>query len=266
MLISLKPGERQAKVCVEGKAQLSVKVAADLDSCRTNAENQAYPTGLMDTPSTRIRLMKRLSLVAFSMILASTVGASAAEPIGEWLVEGGYGQVRIEQCGNQLWGIVSWERTAGVDRNNPDATKRDRPTLGLPVLRGMTANGPNRWDGEIYNTQDGRIYTSHISLSSADVLRVEGCVLGFLCGGQDWTRVKSEDAAPARAGAAAGSRADKRTHNAARPSRPGAMAQNEAPKSLSTIPSKEVCTMALGAGGSTYSGDGAQNTGQRPRR
>lgn len=209
--------------------------------------------------------MKRLSFVAFSMILASTAAAGAAEPIGEWLVEGGYGQVRIERCGDQLWGIVSWERTAGVDRNNPDATKRDRPTLGLPVLRGMTANGPNRWDGEIYNTQDGRIYTSHISLSSADVLRVEGCVLGFLCGGQDWTRVKNPEAAAPHPGAA-GTRADKRAHNAPRPSRPGAAAPNGAPKSLSAIPSKEVCTMALGTNGSTFSGDGAQNTGQRLRR
>jgi uncharacterized protein (DUF2147 family) len=200
------------------------------------------------------------------MILASSAGASAAEPIGEWLVEGGYGQVRIERCGDQLWGVVSWEKTAGIDRNNPDATKRSRPTLGLPVLRAMAPQGPNRWDGEIYNTEDGRTYTSHISLASEDVLRVEGCVLGFLCGGQDWTRVKSPDVATVRAGAA-GSRADKRAQPAPRPSRPGATAQNDAPKNLSSIPSKEVCTMALGTSGSTYSGDGGQNTGMgRARR
>jgi len=34
-------------------------------------------------------------------------------------------------------------------------------------------------------------------LKGDDTLRIEGCVLGFLCGGQDWTRTKME--APAAA-------------------------------------------------------------------
>ncbi len=199
--------------------------------------------------------MKWLSLAAFSMILASSAGASAAEPVGEWLVEGGYGQIRIERCGEQLWGIVSWEKKAGIDRNNPDASKRDRPTLGLPILRGMSPTGPNRWEGEIYNTEDGRIYSSNISLASDDVLRVQGCVLGFLCGGQDWTRVK----APPAAAPGKGKPAQKTGRNAA-------AAEPNAPKDLSAIPAKEVCAMATGLGGSTYSGDGGHNTGARFRR
>jgi uncharacterized protein (DUF2147 family) len=208
--------------------------------------------------------MNRISLVACSMILASSVSAGAAEPIGEWLVEGGYGQVRIEKCGDQLWGIVSWEKTAGVDRNNPDATKRDRPTLGLPVLRGMAPTGPNRWEGEIYNTEDGRVYSSNISLASDDVLRVQGCVLGFLCGGQDWTRVKTAPATPPTARAGAGS--GKQHAQAPKPARPGAPDAAGAPKNLSSIPAKEVCALATGTGGSTYGGDSNHNTGSRPRR
>jgi uncharacterized protein (DUF2147 family) len=201
--------------------------------------------------------MKRLSLAAFSMILASAAAAGAAEPVGEWLVEGGYGQIRIERCGEQLWGIVSWEKKAGIDRNNPDASKRERPTLGLPILRAMSPTGPNRWEGEIYNTEDGRVYSSNISLASDDVLRVQGCVLGFLCGGQDWTRVKAA-AMPAAPGTG---------KPAPRTSRNAAPADANAPKNLSAIPAKEVCAMATGLGGSTYSGDGGHNTGAaRPRR
>ena len=131
-------------------------------------------------------------MITIVAVAASVGTAAAATPTGEWLVDGGYARVRIENCDNVLWGVVAWERTAGRDRNNSDASKRDRPTLGLPILLGMKQMQPNRWDGKIYNTEDGRTYTAHISLRSDDVLRVEGCVLGFLCGGQDWARVAAK--------------------------------------------------------------------------
>ncbi len=127
---------------------------------------------------------------------AMATPASAADPTGDWQVEGGYATVRIANCDDKLWGIVAWERNPNFDRNNPDPSKRTRPTLGIPILLGMSQEGPNRWDGEIYNTEDGRTYTAHIGLTSPDVLRVEGCVLGFLCGGQSWTRVASVPPAP----------------------------------------------------------------------
>lgn len=145
--------------------------------------------------------MKRFLPFATALLAVSAGCASAAEPIGEWLVDGGYAQVRIDNCEDKLWGIVAWEKVpGGVDRNNPDPTKRSRPVLGLPILLGMAANQTRRdpytrYDGEIYNSEDGRTYTAYIQLQSDDVLRVEGCVLGFLCGGQNWTRVKPPAAA-----------------------------------------------------------------------
>src|SRR5262245_2741184 len=69
----------------------------------------------------------------------------------------------------------------------------------MPVLLGMKATKENRWDGQIYNSENGKTYTGNISLAKPDVLRVEGCLLIF-CGGQDWTRVKSSAATAGRAG------------------------------------------------------------------
>ena len=131
--------------------------------------------------------------------LALSTGFALAEPIGEWLVTDGYANIRIEKCGDQYWGVVSWEQQPGTDINNPDPNKKNRPTLGMPVLLGMKATRPNRWDGQIYNSENGKTYTGNISLASPDVLRVEGCLLIFF-GGQDWTRVKPSAPTTGRAG------------------------------------------------------------------
>jgi uncharacterized protein (DUF2147 family) len=136
--------------------------------------------------------------IVFALAMASLAApARAAEPIGTWLVEGGFAHIKMDICGDKLWGIVAWEKKANIDRNNPDASKRSRPTLGIPILMGLTQSRPNKWDGDIYNSEDGRTYEAHVSMASEDVLTLEGCVLGFLCKSQSWTRVA--DAAPAAA-------------------------------------------------------------------
>lgn len=137
------------------------------------------------------------------VLLASAATAAPAPranptmgPTGEWLVENGYAHIKIDNCGESLWGVVSWEKKPGRDTNNPDPSKRDRPTLGLPILLDMKPTEANRWEGEVYNAENGKKYSSSISLGGPDTLRIEGCVLGFLCGGENWTRVKaSPDAA-----------------------------------------------------------------------
>jgi uncharacterized protein (DUF2147 family) len=175
--------------------------------------------------------MKRTCL-ALATLAFSTSLAVAAEPVGEWLVTDGYAHIRIEKCGDQYWGVVSWEQQPGMDSNNPDPAKRNRPTLGMPVLLGMKATQTNRWDGQIYNSENGKTYTGNISLSSPDVLRVEGCLLIF-CGGQDWTRVgKTTAPTTGRAGQTA---APPRTAGAAAPG-------GRSGPSPSTQSAQEVCT------------------------
>jgi uncharacterized protein (DUF2147 family) len=112
-------------------------------------------------------------------------------PIGEWVTEDGEGRVRIRACGQALCGVISSGDPKETDRHNPDASKRNRPLLGTPVLIDMKSVNSKRWEGEIYNAKNGKTYASNIMLKGADVLRVEGCVFGgFFCGGQDWTRTK----------------------------------------------------------------------------
>ena len=78
----------------------------------------------------------------------------------------------------------------GKDKNNPDASKQSRPTLGMPILIDMKKKpGVDAWEGQVYNAKDGQLYSSTIKPVGTDQLEIQGCVLGFLCGGETWTRV-----------------------------------------------------------------------------
>src|SRR5262249_44890355 len=67
---------------------------------------------------------------------------------------------------------------------------RNRPTLGMPILIDMKKKaGTDSWEGNVYNAKDGQTYSASITPADADHLEIKGCVLGFLCGGETWTRV-----------------------------------------------------------------------------
>jgi uncharacterized protein (DUF2147 family) len=117
--------------------------------------------------------------------------ALALDPTGDWRVADGVANIRVAECNGRMWGAVSWEKTpGGRDKNNPDVSKQSRPTLGMPILIAMVKQpGADQWEGQVYNAKDGQFYSSTIRPIGPDQLEIKGCVLGFLCGGETWTRV-----------------------------------------------------------------------------
>jgi uncharacterized protein (DUF2147 family) len=130
---------------------------------------------------------------ALLALMSGTALAADASVVGDWLVKDGYGHVRIDNCGGKMWGIVSWEREPGLDKENPDPAKKGRPLLGTPVLMGLAPvkNEPGKWTGEIYNSQNGKLYGATISLANENTLDLEGCLMWPLCQTQQWTRVNN---------------------------------------------------------------------------
>ena len=135
-----------------------------------------------------------LWIALFSAAIFAASGAPsamAADPTGDWRVADGVANIRVAQCNGNVWGVVAWEQSpGGHDVNNPDASKRNRATLGMPILLDMKKKpGADQWEGQVYNAKDGKLYSSTITPTSPDQLEIRGCVLGFLCGGETWTRV-----------------------------------------------------------------------------
>jgi len=134
--------------------------------------------------------MKKFCFVVMALAWLPSA-ALAADAQGDWLVADRSAVIRVSGCGNALCGVIAWTREPGRDEHNPDPSRRNRSIVGVPILLGMKPSAAGRWDGTIYNPQNGKTYTGHLILKSADVLRIEGCVLGgIFCGGETWRRSK----------------------------------------------------------------------------
>jgi uncharacterized protein (DUF2147 family) len=132
------------------------------------------------------------TLMVCGAVFTTTLGtAFAADPTGDWMVADQVANIRVAECNGSMWGAVSWEKTpGGRDVNNPDVAKQSRPTLGMPILIDMKKKpGVDQWEGQVYNGKDGKFYQSTIKPAGTDQLEIQGCILGFLCGGETWTRV-----------------------------------------------------------------------------
>ena len=137
------------------------------------------------------RTLARRIVISGLFLATNVTAALAADPTGDWKVADGVANIRVAQCSGNMWGVVAWEKTpGGKDKNNPDVAKQSRPTLGMPILIDMKKKpGVDAWEGEVYNAKDGQLYSSTIKPVGTDQLEIQGCVLGFLCGGETWTRV-----------------------------------------------------------------------------
>jgi len=130
------------------------------------------------------------ALLAAGLFTASPTLSLAADAKGDWVRPNGASKIRISTCGSALCGKLIWLRAPRNDSQNPDASKRDRPLVGVQIVRSMKPTSKNnQWKGKVYNAEDGKTYTGFIELTSANKLKLEGCVMGgLICKGETWTR------------------------------------------------------------------------------
>src|SRR3954471_2221234 len=147
---------------------------------------------MLHRPKSLTRTVLTCSGLMFAAGISSGLSSAlAADPTGDWRVADGVANIRVAECNGSMWGVVAWEKTpGGRDVNNPDVSKQSRPTLGMPILLEMKKKpGADQWDGTVYNAKDGKSYQAAIKPVGPDQLEIQGCLLGFLCGGETWTRV-----------------------------------------------------------------------------
>lgn len=152
--------------------------------------------------------MRRAFLCVLLAVLAPMASAQSPSVMGTWLTASGKAQVRIEPCATPASGalcgfIVGLIKPTGpdgvvvapdvaTDYRNENPALRSRKVLGMPLIWGFKkTSDPNAFEGgQIYNGENGKIYSANISLQPDGTLRLRGYVGSPMFGEtQIWKRV-----------------------------------------------------------------------------
>lgn len=128
--------------------------------------------------------LKAISILVATGALAATAPAAAQSSIdGTYVDSGGYTEITVGPCGDARCGEITriikrkpGEPNRDVHNDNPDL--RDRPILGIRVLRNLTWDD-GAWRGDVYNPEDGNTYRTEVRPAANGALEVKGCVTLF---------------------------------------------------------------------------------------
>ena len=140
-----------------------------------------------------MRIVLRSAIVLAALGASSATFAAPVDPSGTWLTKDGRAKIRIDRCGPSnanICGKVVWLRPdqPKLDDQNPDPSKRTRQMLGLQLMSNMKPAG-DKFSGEIYNSDDGKMYAVTVTRDSQSELSIGGCMMAILCGSETWARV-----------------------------------------------------------------------------
>ncbi len=130
--------------------------------------------------------------------MATLAQADPVSPEGFWYTKGSESIIKFQPCKPTFCGSVVWLKdptdAAGatkLDEKNPDVSKRTKSIIGLEIFSGMVA-ADDHWKGKAYNADDGKTYDVTFTVKTEkepnDKADVRGCILGFLCGTETFTR------------------------------------------------------------------------------
>lgn len=144
-----------------------------------------------------------MGLMIFPFINAEAQEVNADDILGIWLNEDKDAHVNVYKENNLYYGKIVWlkdpidEETGKpkLDDENEDESLRDRPIMGLMLLRDFEFDGDDEWEGgRIYDPKNGKDYKCYIEFKDDDdknLLKVRGYIGVSLLGRTTyWTRVE----------------------------------------------------------------------------
>ena len=139
--------------------------------------------------------------VSFSMVLTGLLTArlalAAESPVGKWrTVDEKTGEVvsevEVYEQGGKLFGKITALTEPNDSSGKPKVcTKctgadKDKPVVGLVILKDLSPSGDSYEDGTILDPEDGKVYTAEIWVEDGK-LKVRGYI-GFLFRTQTWLK------------------------------------------------------------------------------
>jgi uncharacterized protein (DUF2147 family) len=139
-------------------------------------------------------------LISILMPVLLAGGADTVSPVGIWKNDDATFEISENQ-GKLIGKIIAMREPQtpdGKDKtdiHNPDASKRERPIIGLMFLSGFTQKSPTQWEnGTIYDPKSGNTYSCFMELDGSEKIKMRGFIGISLIGRTDvWTRVRGND-------------------------------------------------------------------------
>jgi uncharacterized protein (DUF2147 family) len=155
---------------------------------------------MMETAARRRSTAHAALIVAIAgllTVLAVSATAAAESPVGRWkTVDGKTGavtsEVEIYEQGGKLFGrIVSMPDPNDASGKPKTCTKcngadKDKPIIGLVIMRDLVLKGDRYKDGTILDPEDGKVYKGEIWIDNGK-LKVRG-YLGLFYDTRTWVR------------------------------------------------------------------------------
>lgn len=143
-------------------------------------------------------MFRKSILILLLSLTSSLVFAQKKDDIvGKWLNPSGEGQIEIYKKGDKFFGKLAWLKAPNengkpkTDAKNPEASLRNRPLLGLEILKNFTFDDGTWEDGTIYDPKSGKTYSCKMTLKGNDLLNVRGYIGVSLIGrSETFKRVK----------------------------------------------------------------------------
>ncbi|MFC5623515.1 DUF2147 domain-containing protein [Algoriphagus winogradskyi] len=139
------------------------------------------------------------SMIVLLILLGneSVRAQSKSKIIGVWFNTEKTAQIEIMENENEMIGKLVWiQHEEGnpepfTDIVNSDTSLRNRPLMGLTILKGLKYKNGIWSEGEIYDPESGLSYTCELQLKKKDILEVKG-FLGdsWVSRTVEWNRVK----------------------------------------------------------------------------
>jgi uncharacterized protein (DUF2147 family) len=150
--------------------------------------------------TTRNRKMVIIYPLLLLFAITAPLGVGAAKggsPVGLWRNEDA--KIEIFKDGGKLDGKIAAlnekymeDGQKKTDIHNPDPAKRERPLIGLVVMKGISSDGPSKWDGgTAYDPKTGNTYSVSLEYDGGNTLKVRGYLPVSLIGRTEvWTRAE----------------------------------------------------------------------------
>lgn len=143
--------------------------------------------------------MKKITITFLFVLLAGVMSVNAQSVLGKWKTfDDKTGDtksiVEVTEKDGKIYGkVIEILNPTAKDSKcvNCSDDDKDKPVLGLVIIKGLKKNGNEYSDGKILDPSSGKLYKCNVSLDGADKLKVRGYV-GMSAFGrtQNWTRVK----------------------------------------------------------------------------